>query len=77
MQKWEYLYYASQFIGHGVGVAGNVITMFEKEKENYLTEQDQANSIGRDGWELINVTPLNSGSGTEVLLYIYKRPLSQ
>ena len=92
MQKWDYTmrYCSIQPRGKGaLGIAGVIATslasapgypdpgmLWTTKDKSGLTEFDQIKRMGENGWDLINITPINSGEygSTSSLLFTYKRP---
>jgi hypothetical protein len=47
----------------------------KKEKKTGRTQWDNLTGLASSGWELVDVTPGNSGGTTSEILFTYKRPV--
>jgi hypothetical protein len=46
-----------------------------KKYADVLTDWDQINSLGADGWEMVNAFPVESGGSPRDLAFVFKRPM--
>ncbi len=69
MQQWEYLVLMHQIgaTGGTCGVDGKEYKTWDRKSSTSIIRAE----LGREGWELVAISPLSSPSNTE---YIFKRP---
>jgi hypothetical protein len=52
--------------------------IWEEKRKDDTTVWDTIKDYGKDGWELVSVTPIEDGGGyisyTQYLLYTFKKP---
>jgi hypothetical protein len=81
MQKWEYTYLYQDII-KSTGLLGSFVSpseIWEKKDKDGNTASMNIEKSGKEGWELVSVTPIiadyGQGSRTKCLFFTFKRPV--
>jgi hypothetical protein len=84
MPSWEYIMFSKTL--QPKGVVGSRTTAMQLWDNKFMdsdgvTAMDMISEYGRDGWELVCVTPISASSPypgrTDEIMFTFKRPLAE
>jgi hypothetical protein len=71
---WEYNIVHTDRLGSPAGP--QLALIWKRKYADGSTEWDQISKLGREGWEMVNAFPVESGGTLQYLAFIFKRRLS-
>ena len=75
MTKWEVTCITSQSLNLHIGTGLHVSDMWTQKGKDGTTTFDVVVQHAEEGWELVNVTPINEDGTTRYILFTFKRPI--